>query len=148
MDKRNSVLQSAASAVAMNKLASTIKQADGFEFIGDVPMPGGHGFSNHKLEADYEMKHPEMKMFHPGIYGGALAGGLAASIAHGNAVAHHAAPAATFMEKVIHHPGFGGAVLGAAAGMGLEAIHRYHFLQDAKRKMEAGVNPLDPRYQV
>lgn len=118
--------QSLANAMALNKQASLVKQAfTPLDPIAEIPVPGGR-FSSHKLEQDYQMKHPVISMFHPGIYGGAGIGALASR----------------FMKK---KPMMGVAI-GAAAGVMGEAIHRYQFLSSAKTKMDLGQNPINPSY--
>jgi hypothetical protein len=132
MDPREAFEQSFTTAIVMKAAAQGLRKLAEFEWIGEVQTPGGH-FANHKLEQDYQMKHPFISTFHPGIYGSAA---LGAAIA--KSVANHVGP----------HPGLTGAVLGGMVGMTMEAAHRYSYLMDAKRKLESGKSPVDVRYQL
>jgi hypothetical protein len=109
----------------MNQFPQGYKQADEapFAWIGDAPSPAGP-YADHHLEADYQLQHPIMSMLHPLSYGAAAAG-LAYGAKHGHPMA-----------------GFSG---GLAAGMGVEALHRYHFLMNARRRLLDGQDPTDPR---
>lgn len=132
MDPRQSFENSMIAAFTLKEAADGLHKLAEFEWIGEVQTPGGH-FANHRLEVDYEMKHPFISQFHPAIYGGAGLGVAAARM-----VGSHLGP----------HPGLTGAVLGGMAGMAVEAAHRYDYLTHAKFDLEAGKNPIDPRYQV
>jgi hypothetical protein len=145
MDKRNNILQAACSIAACRRAMT--KQADGFEWISEVPQPGGH-FSSNKLEQDYQMKHPLMTTMHPVVYGGAALGAMAKVIHHNRNLASHAIPHVAEELSVLKSPAFAGAVMGGMAGMALEGLHRYHYLTRAKDQLESGNSPLDPRYSV
>lgn len=132
MDELQSIEQSLANIATMKAASEGLAKLAEFEWIGEVQTPGSH-FANHKLEVDYQMKHPLISTFHPGVYGGAALGAAVAK-----AVANHVGP----------HPGLTGAVLGGMGGMMAEAAHRYLYLMDARAKMERGVNPVNPRYQL
>lgn len=128
MSAAHEINQRIKSGAAMAKMARMIKSADlAVEPIVEVPGLGGH-FANHSLEKDYEMKHPFISTFHPGIYGGmalGLLGNRMMAAGQNNMIA---------------------ALAGGAVGNMAEAVHRYNFLQGAKEKLEAGESPVDKRY--
>jgi hypothetical protein len=126
MDKRKSFEQSLAVATALRKHASSTKEAMSLiDPITEVPIPGGH-FASHKLEQDYQMKHPLVSMLHPGIYAGGGLGALAG--------------------KLLKKKPLVGAAIGGISGLALEAADRYRYLSDAGDKLEHGENPTDQRY--
>ena len=126
MDKRKSFEESLAVATVLRKHASLTKEAISLiDPITEVPIPGGH-YANHKLEQDYQMKHPFVSMFHPGIYGGAALGAIAS--------------------KLIKKKPVIGALAGGISGLAGEAVDRYRYLSDASSKLDRGENPTDQRY--
>lgn len=122
------VIASIQSGLACKAAAERIKEAVGFEYIGEVPMAGGH-FASHRLEHDYQMKHPVISTMHPGVYGGAALG-----IAASKYLANHG---------MLH-----GAVIGGSIGMLAEGAHRLNYLMKARKKLERGINPTNARYHL
>jgi uncharacterized membrane protein len=115
------------------KVAARIKTASGgpmgFAWIGDAPEIG-RAYPNEKLEADFQMQHPIMSTLHPGVYGGAAVGGLAGYAARG-------LPGAA-----------AGASIGLLAGSLGEGALRYRHLMNARERMLAGKNPVDPNLSL
>lgn len=123
-ERLSAIVQSVQSGLAMKAASEQIKQA--FEYIGEVPMAGGH-FASHRLEHDYQMKHPIISTMHPGVYAGAALGAAA-------------------MKYMANHGLLHGVVLGGTVGMLAEGAHRLHYLMDAKSKIERGIDPTNKRY--
>lgn len=131
-------LQSALqTGLALKKAAGRIKEASGFEWIGEVPAMGT-GFSSHALEQDYQMKHPVVTTMHPMTYGGAALGAAVAAYMGSHGIIPGKAT----------HAALGGMVLGGTLGMGAEGAHRLHYLLNARKQLELGKNPTDPRYRL
>lgn len=128
MSRRTDIENSIVRGAAMMKAASAIKSSSlPVEPIVEVPGIGGH-YANHSLEKDYEMKHPFISTFHPGVYGGLALGVL------GNRLI------AKSQNDML------AALAGGVAGNMVEAAHRYGFLENARAKLEAGESPIDKRY--
>lgn len=128
MDKQNSFQRSFVVATELRKQASAIKEAVSLlDPITEVPIPGGH-FASHKLEQDYQMKHPLISMFHPGIYGGAALGAVAGKLLKTRPVV--------------------GALAGGIAGLAAESVDRYKYLSSAATQLERGENPTDQRFDI
>ena len=126
MDKQNSFQRSFVVAVELRKQANAIKEAVSLiDPITEVPIPGG-AFANPKLQQDYQIKHPLISMFHPGIYGGAALGAVAGKLLKTRPVV--------------------GALAGGITGMAAEAADRYKYLSNAATQLERGENPTDQRY--
>lgn len=111
-------------AAAMQSLENAVAMKRAFEYIGDVPMPGGE-FANHNLEQDYQMRYPELTVLHPLIAMGAGIG----------AIANKRNP-------------MQGAIAGGTLGMFGEGAHRLSYLHNAKKTLEAGDDPTDKRYRL
>lgn len=124
-------LEQGANPLATELSLDQFKKQASLEMISMLPTIGGH-FADHRFEQDYTMKHPFISTFHPGPYGGGLAGA-----AVGGFLAH---------KHLGSHPAVTGMLMGGAAGMVLEGLHRTKYLLDAKRQLLHNQNPIDSRY--
>jgi len=122
-ERLDSITAAVLAGTACKQAAERIKSASGFEYIGEVPGMGGH-FASHKLENDYQIKHPVISTLHPGIYGGAAIG------------------------AALSKSRLSGAVLGGTIGMAAEAGHRLNYLMRARQLLGQGKDPTDPRYRI